>query len=135
MIVDTSALIAVLREEDDYLPILRALSSEQGFIPAPVLTEFMRACMRKGHADPVLIEFIDAVLAGPIAVSSFDAADARASMLANKQHGSGLGTGGKLNLLDLMVYATARNRDLPILCTGTDFASTDARIHPASRKG
>ncbi len=36
-------------------------------------------------------------------------------------------------MLDLMVYAIAKTPDLPILCTGTDFSATDARIHPASR--
>ncbi len=135
MIVDTSSLIAILLEEEDHVPILRSISSEEGFIPAPVLTEFMRACMRKGHTEPVLLEFIDAILSGPIGVLAFDAGDARASMMANKEHGSGLGTGGKLNLTDLMVYVMAKTRDLPILCTGLDFASTDADIHPASRLG
>ena len=42
--------------------------------------------------------------------------------------------GGKLNLLDLMVYAVAKRTGRPILCTGRDFASTDADIHPASRQ-
>ena len=42
--------------------------------------------------------------------------------------------GGKLNLLDLMVYAVAKRTGRPILCTGRDFASADADIHPASRQ-
>jgi ribonuclease VapC len=40
-----------------------------------------------------------------------------------------------LNLLDLMVYAVAKERGMPLLCTGNDFATTDLAIHPASRVG
>jgi ribonuclease VapC len=43
------------------------------------------------------------------------------------------GRGGRLNLLDLMVYAAARRTGLPILCTGADFAASGAAVHPASR--
>ena len=60
---------------------------------------------------------------------------ARLSVEANIRYGSGNGKGGKLNLLDLMVYAAAKALDMPILCTGYDFMSTDAKIHPASRIG
>ena len=42
--------------------------------------------------------------------------------------------GVKLDLLDLMVYAVAGRTGPQILCTGRDFASTDADIHPASRQ-
>ena len=38
-----------------------------------------------------------------------------------------------LNLLDLMVYAVAKERGEPPLCTGNDFATTDLVMHPASR--
>lgn len=36
-------------------------------------------------------------------------------------------------MLDVMVYCLARRLGRPILCTGRDFAATDAAIHPASR--
>ncbi len=133
MIVDTSALIAILLEESGHQPLLRAIASEQCLIPAPVMTEFMRATMRKGHSEGPLLDFASAILSGPASVVVFDENDARESMLANKLFGSGLGNGGKLNLLDLMVYGAAKTRGMPILCTGTDFPSTDAIIHPASR--
>lgn len=64
---------------------------------------------------------------------AFTADDAERAAIANAVFGSGLQTGGKLNLTDLMVYATAMNRDKAILCTGLDFPATDATIHPASR--
>ena len=46
----------------------------------------------------------------------------------------GVNANGTLNLLDLMVYAVAKRTERPILCTGKDFTTTDADIHPASRR-
>lgn len=60
---------------------------------------------------------------------------ALAAIVGNERYGSGNGSGGLLNLLDLMVYGAAIETGLPILCTGNDFAATDAMIHPASRIG
>lgn len=66
-------------------------------------------------------------------VEPFTAADAELASRANMEHGAGNGRGGRLNLIDLTVYAVARRLDRPILCTGTDFASTGIAIHPNSR--
>jgi ribonuclease VapC len=52
---------------------------------------------------------------------------------AHRLHGLGNGRGGRLNMLDAMVYCGAKRLKRLILCTGRDFASTDAAIHPASR--
>src|SRR3546814_19442025 len=45
---------------------------------------------------------------------------ARIANEAEPLYGSGNGNGGPLNLLDLMVYAVARERGGPLLCTGKD---------------
>jgi ribonuclease VapC len=63
----------------------------------------------------------------------FNADHARTAAEANARHGKGMGQGGKLNLLDLMVYAEAKQRGEPLLCTGKDFAASDALLHPACR--
>ena len=68
-------------------------------------------------------------------VAPFELAHASQAIDANLHHGKGMGQGGKLNLLDLMVYAVARARGEPVLCTGRDFAATDLVLHPASRAG
>lgn len=66
-------------------------------------------------------------------IYDFDQASADAASFASAQYGKGNGLGGLLNILDLMVYGVAKASGLPILCTGKDFASTDAMLHPASR--
>jgi ribonuclease VapC len=60
---------------------------------------------------------------------------ARIASAANLRYGKGAGAGGSLNLLDLMVYAVAKERGAPLLCNGNDFGTTDLALHPASRAG
>lgn len=103
-------------------------------IPAPVMVEFRRVTALPGNSpDPIADQILDQILVGLSRIEDFTAPDAEQAASANPLFGSGNGRGGTLNLLDLMVYAIARRMDLPILCTGRDFASTDAKIHPASR--
>lgn len=136
MIVDTSALVAVFKQEEGYALIARALSYENSFLIAPVLVEFHRVTSGFNNVPrPEAIETIENFRRGRMAVIPFELEDAEIAVAANSVFGSGGGHGGKLHMLDLMVYAAAKVRDLPILCTGYDFHSTDAVIHPSSRNG
>lgn len=135
MIVDTSALIAIMKRETGFDALLRACVDEGGMVPAPVLAEFERVV--SGRAD-IDAEGARATLAwllarAPLRVLPFDEVHARVAAQANARHGTGNGRGGTLNLLDLMVYACAQVEGRPVLCTGRDFAATDAALHPASR--
>lgn len=135
MIVDTSALIAVLFAEEGAEPLIGALAAETGVIPAPVLVEFHRVAARVHNVrDPDADALITHILSGAITIDAFDAAAAEHAVLANAEYGRGNGRGGMLNILDLMVYGMAKARGEPILCTGMDFAATDADLHPASRR-
>lgn len=136
MIIDTSALVASLYCEKGADTINRAFAYEAGtaFIPAPVLFEYHRVTSLKANVpNPVALELQEKLLALGVRLLPFDEPMAMAAAATNEKYGSGNERGGKLNLLDLMVYAAAKARDLPILCTGRDFATTDAKIHPASR--
>jgi len=131
MIVDTSALVAMARGEDGYLDLRVALAKELGAVPTPVLVEFNRVMAESGNVpDLEAIGLLDDL---GVEIFPFGSQAAHAAMVANEQFGSGNGRGGKLNLLDLMVYGVAKVEDLPILCTGKDFLSTDIAIHQASR--
>jgi ribonuclease VapC len=133
MIVDTSALVAVANDEPG-ADLLKRAMLRGGRIPAPALLEYRRVMTKRGsRAAPEAEALLQDLLAGELTVEPFTAEDAAIASEANVEHGAGNGRGGRLNLLDLMVYATARRLVLPILCTGTDFASTGISIHPASR--
>jgi len=134
VLVDTSALIAVVRREVGYEVLREALILEPALVPTPVLVEFARVTALAGNraseqADAVVQRLLDREMR----VEVFTADDARIAAKANAAWGTGNGRGGPLNMLDLMVYAVAMRTGRPILCTGRDFAATDAAIHPASR--
>jgi ribonuclease VapC len=134
LIVDTSALVAVLRGEDGWQPLVGALYSEQGVIPAPVIFEFHRVTSGEFNepSQPAL-DLIEELLARRIEIAPLTAAEASMAARLNHKNGSGNMRGGTLNLLDLMVYAMSLERNAPILCTGRDYANAKAKIHPASR--
>ena len=134
MIVDTSALVAITYRETGYERLRDAIFGEGGRLPAPVLVEFKRAVTGRGrHAHPAADDLIRDLIGNSLDFEPFTAQDAEIATAANMAYGQGNGRGGTLNLLDLMVYAVARRREESILCTGGDFAATDAKIHPASR--
>jgi ribonuclease VapC len=132
LIVDTSALVAIGRGEAGADELLAVLTHQAFGLPAPALVELHRVMAIAGNRpDPELVALL-AELDPLIIPFGIDAA--AAAVTANEVYGSGNGRGGPLNMLDLMVYATAKVMRLPILCTGKDFAATDAILHPASRR-
>lgn len=134
MIVDTSALIAVLLGEEGCDRILDALDEETGFLPAPALAEFWAVASgsRVDAAQPAR-ELMDQWRDGGLTLLPFTEVHAQRVLQAIPLYGKGNGRGGLLNLLDLMVYAVAKERAEPLLCTGKDFAATDVELHAASR--
>jgi ribonuclease VapC len=134
VIVDTSALMCLALKEPGWERILTALMDERASIPAPALVEFRRVIWRRDQGARKAGErLLDELFTGGLEVEGFGAADAELAKAANELWGIGNGRGGALNLLDLMVYSVAQRLGRPILCTGKDFAATDAAIHPASR--
>lgn len=134
MIVDTSALIAIVALEEGHERLRAALVNEDNLIPAPVLVEFHLVTSREGNApNPDAQSFLATLLGQRSLIESFSADDALLAPEAHRQHGRGNGLGGKLNLLDVMVYCMARRLEQPILCAGRDFVPTGIMIHPASR--
>ncbi len=134
VIVDTSALAAIAFEEPGADALLDALLSERGLLPAPAQTEFQRVAALRGVGfDGIAAELLDKLETAGLEVVPCDRTHAAIAARAHAKYGKGNGIGGLLNLLDLMVYAVAKDRGMPILFAGRDFTSTDVAVHPASR--
>lgn len=134
MIVDTSALIAIVAREDGHERLMAAVVNEDNVIPAPVLVEFHLFTSRDGNiSNPDAQSFLATLLGQRSRIESFSSEDALLAPEAHQRHGRGNGVGGKLNILDVMVYCMARRRNRPILCAGRDFVPTGIMIHPESR--
>ncbi|KAB7647423.1 type II toxin-antitoxin system VapC family toxin [Polymorphobacter fuscus] len=132
LIVDTSALVAIIKAEDGDAMMQAALVDEPAGLPAPAFVELNRVMATIGNRPDARVQAL--VEAFGLQILPFGPEDAAAAVVANEVFGSGNGRAGPLNMLDLMVYGVARATGLPILCTGKDFAATDADLHPASRR-
>jgi ribonuclease VapC len=134
LIVDTSVLIAIIHGEHDAHSLNRAMADAQIVIPAPVITELHLVAQRGGPARIADADDLIASLTEHGAeIAAFEQRHATITATARDLYGKGNGQGGLLNFGDLMVYAIAKDRGMPLLCTGSDFASTDLVLHPASR--
>jgi ribonuclease VapC len=129
MIVDASAVIAVLNGEDDwhrYDQMLRTTSRVQ--MSAASYVEVGIVVDRRG--DPKTSRMLDRLLKGWRAeITSLAPEQAMMARAAHRDFGRGSGHSGRLNLGGCFSYALAAATGQPLLFKGNDFAETD--ITPA----
>ena len=127
MIVDTSAVVAVLREEPDAERHLQALVDAPVVrISAATLVEL--SVVVDGQRDPVLSRRLDEVLSAVGAiVEPFTAEHAAAARQAYRDFGKGSGHRAGLDLGDCFAYALADVSGESLLYKGADFSETDLR--------
>ena len=127
MVLDTSALLAILQDEPERRRFNeaiegadQALLSTASFVEASIVIEVRHGA--EGVRDLEL--FIDR--AG-IELVPVDAAQARVACRAYSRFGKGRHRAG-LNFGDLFAYALAAARREPLLCKGDDFRHTDLAV-------
>ncbi|MGQ0678407.1 MAG: type II toxin-antitoxin system VapC family toxin [Actinomycetota bacterium] len=127
MIVDTSAIIAILRGEEDAGLYMEALASANEVrISAATLVE--TAVVVDSGRDPVLSGRLDDLLdAVAMAIEPFTDKHAGIARRAYQDFGKGSGHPAGLNLGDCFAYALARSSGQPLLFKGEDFTHTDVR--------
>ncbi len=127
MIVDSSAVIAILLKEPGYQRLMNSLAtSEQVGIGAPtVLESSIVLCSRLGHAGKTLLaRFLQEA---EIEVVSFSADHWTVAADAFIAYGKGRHRAA-LNFGDCMTYAVAKLAGEPLLCLGDDFLATDLQL-------
>lgn len=125
MIVDASALVAIVRREADAESYLLALDdAESPRISAATL--FEAAQVIDGSGSEVMSRAFDQIvrLSG-IEIVPFEAEHAAVARDARARFGKGSGHPAHLNFGDCMTYATAYIADEPLLYKGNDFSKTD----------
>lgn len=129
IVVDTSALIAILLNEPERQALLECIEADgNAVISACGLVE--ARMVAHGRGGERLVALFDALVdALGIEVGAIGAGEASAAHLAFVQYGKGSGHPAQLNFGDLFSYALAKVRGVPLLFKGDDFASTD--ITPA----
>lgn len=125
MIIDTSALVAILRgepEAKDY-----ALAIERNQVRRLSAANFVEtALVIDGSRDPIASRrFDDLVKEAHIAIEPVTEVQARTAREAYRDFGKGSGHPAKLNFGDCFAYALAKTTGEPLLFKGDDFAHTD----------
>ena len=131
MIVDASAIIAVMFEEVEASDCMAALQTGASRLISAVnyveAGTVMAGRIRDGNRHEAIAD-LDAFLADfRIAIAPIDESLARAAMRARLDYGKGFGTRGGLNFGDCFAYALAKQHLAPLLYVGDDFALTDVR--------
>ena len=128
MIIDSSAVMAIVRREPDATIYAAAIenSASACFISAASL--FESSIVADRDDDPVLSRRFDQfLLEAKFVVVPFDDAQARIAREAYRDFGKGSRHKAQLNFGDCFAYALAKAMNEPLLYKGTDFSHTDVR--------
>jgi len=125
MIVDTSALFAILRDEPEAKDC--ALAIERNANRRVSAANFVEtALVIDGSRDPIASRrFDDLVKEARIVIEPVSEAQARIAREAYRDFGKGSGHPAKLNFGDCFAYALAKTTGEPLLFKGDDFIHTD----------
>lgn len=136
MIIDTSVLVAIIREEPDG-PLYAAAIEESPVnrISAGTYLE-VSIVIDRAH-DPLVSRRLDEILTeGAFVTEPVTATQARIARDAYRDFGKGSGHPAGLNFGDCFAYALSRELNEPLLFKGDDFRHTDIPYvgRPAERK-
>jgi len=124
MIVDASALLAILLEEADADVFNRAISNElEDLFISPI--NFLEAAVRADKEGESTGHALDEIIRiSGIKVAQVSMHQARLARHAYQRFGKG-NHAARLNLGDCFAYALSKARNEPLLFKGDDFRQTD----------
>jgi ribonuclease VapC len=128
MIVDTSALIAIIKMEPEAASIADALEKAETLrISAATMLEAF--IVVDGYRIPKLSARLEEIFELPkIVIEPVTATQAKIARQAYRDYGKGSGHRAGLNFCDCFTYALAREKREPVLWKGDNFGHTDLRL-------
>jgi ribonuclease VapC len=129
MIVDTSAVIAILKEERAAYRFLRAITvstepkriSAANYLEAGIVVDANRNPLLSRRLDDLIVQT-------EIEVEAVTPQQADIARAAYRDFGRGSGHPAQLNFGDCFAYALAKSMREPLLFKGDDFSHTDVAI-------
>ncbi len=125
MIVDASAILAILRDEPEAVPYAEAIEkaatrriSAATFVEAAIVIDSTRDPIASRRFDELMRE-------SGIVIEPVTEAHARIAREAYRDFGKGSGHPAQLNFGDCFAYALAKSSGEPLLYKGNDFSRTD----------
>lgn len=128
MIIDTSVVIAILRNEPEAPHLARAIQdAAQRRISAVNFVE--AAAVIDASRDPVASRRFDELLrVARVVIEPVTEEQAKTARAAYRDFGKGSGHPAKLNAGDYFAYAPAKTSGEALLFKGNDFRHTDVRM-------
>jgi ribonuclease VapC len=127
VILDTSALVAILRDEPEAESFATAMEgadvrrlSAANFVELASFIDSRRNAYASRRVDDLLDR-------ATITIEPVTERQARIAREAYRDFGKGSGHAAGLNFGDCFAYALAKDLDEPLLFKGNDFAETDVR--------
>jgi ribonuclease VapC len=125
VIVDSSAMVAILRDEPDALMYAESIEraaivriSAANFLETAIVIDASRSPISSQRVDDFLIE-------SRLRIEPVTESQARIARQAYRDFGRGSGHPAALNFGDCFAYALAKTTGEPLLYKGTDFSDTD----------
>jgi len=124
VIVDSSAIVAILRGEPDGPEFARTIAqsdcsiSAANYVEAAVVIDSVRDAIVSRKLDDLIRE-------SEISIEPVTERQAHIAREAYRDFGKGSGHPARLNFADCFAYALAKDLGEPLLFKGSDFAHTD----------
>jgi ribonuclease VapC len=125
MILDSSAVLAILLGEEEAVTYAKAIESADECLMSAV--NWLETAIRVDLSGRPIASnaFDDFMREANVIVKEVDLEQVRLARLAYRAYGKGTGHPAKLNLGDCFAYALAKLTGEPLLFKGGDFAQTD----------
>ncbi len=128
MVIDTSALVAILLDEPEAARLTQAIDAAPvRILGAPTLVEAVAVLIaRKGDTGEIALDALLRRLEIEVVPLSINAA--AFARVGFKRFGKGVGRPGVLNYGDCFSYGVAMAHEEPLLAKGDDFPRTDVEV-------
>lgn len=131
IVVDSSAVIAIFRQEDDAADFARHIAADDDPIMSAaniVETSIVLRGLKKIPADKAERWLDDFIETAGIRIEPVTHDQARAARSAHLRFGRGTGHAAALNYGDCFAYGLAKAMDASLLSKGNDFPLTDIKL-------
>ena len=131
IVVDSSAVIAILRQEDGAEDYARNIAADDDPVMSAanlVETSIVLRGLKRIAPETAERWLDDFMKAAGIRIEPVTPDQAQAARSAHLKFGKGTGHGAALSYGDCFAYALAKTMDAPLLCKGNDFPLTDVSI-------
>ena len=135
MVVDTSALVAIMGDEPERRRFNRLIEAATAtYVSVANLLE-TRIVLFARSGDSAVLALDAFLLKSGMIVMEVSAHIADLAFDAYRRYGKGMGHAAALNYGDCFAYALAKHLEAPLLFKGDDFSHTDIRAASSVRTG